>query len=304
MEVSPVTDTSKRIRYTGGRQAGSVLAEFIVVTAAVLLPLAIMLPLLFKYMENRQYVEQAARYAAWERTAYYLNAPSGSKGAPVKGAAEIRHEVDNRILADGQVPIKREQREQDQTEERNPMLYYWQRHSQSMIPLYESRNGGALEEWAEVSVENQKFKGWASSKATAAVERLLTLGNSSGTFNLERKGQFRSEVTLQLAGLDYLPELDNVPIQMRRSNTLVADGWGQNPDGAESAARSLNPVARWGDGALTGALNDVLKVVSFVPLVGSISKLETGKVDIDAVPCINLGENTLDGRRSTPACSR
>lgn len=60
------------VRYSpmAGRQAGSVLAEFLVVSAAVLVPLAILMPLLFKYIENRQYVEQAARYAAWERTAY------------------------------------------------------------------------------------------------------------------------------------------------------------------------------------------------------------------------------------------
>lgn len=91
-----------------GRQAGSVLAEFLVVSAAVLVPLAILMPLLFKYIENRQYVEQAARYAAWERTAYYLSAPSHlPSSAPVKGAAQIQREVDNRILAEGQAPIHR-----------------------------------------------------------------------------------------------------------------------------------------------------------------------------------------------------
>lgn len=283
-----------------GRQAGSVLAEFLVVSAAVLVPLAILMPLLFKYIENRQYVEQAARYAAWERTAYYLSAPSHlPSSAPVKGAAQIQREVDNRILAEGQAPIHREQRQTSHVETLNPNLNYWNRTQQQMAPLYEQNAGGESAQWASVAVTNQGLERRLSDEITDFTSLLMQWGTSG--FYLTNDGQYRSEVTLQLAELDAFPELNAAPMSMSRSNTLIADGWGQGgPESAASAARSLNIVGRWGDGTFSGAINTVTNILSYIPMMGAIGTLEMGKVDVEAVPCINLGQMRSDGS-VTPA---
>lgn len=285
------------------RQAGSVLAEFLVVSAAVLVPLAILMPLLFKYIENRQYVEQAARYAAWERTAYYLSAPSHlPSSAPVKSAAEIQREVDNRILTEGRTPIRREQRQAQHTETLNPNLNYWNRNQQQMAPLYEQKAASEPAQWASVAVTNRKLEGRVSDVLTKFTSAFMGLGTSG--FYLTSDGQYRSEVTVQLAELDFFPELASAPMIMSRSNTLIADGWGQGgPENAASAARSLSLISRWGDGALSGVINTVTSILSVIPMMGAIGTLEMGKVDVDAVPCINLGKMQSDGTvTAAPRC--
>lgn len=285
-----------------GRQIGSVLAEFLVVSAAVLVPVAMLLPLLFKYLENRQYVEQAARYAAWERTAYYVSAPSHLPAStPVKEAADIQREVDNRILADGQAPIRREQRHASHTETLNPNLNYWQRTQQQMAPLYEPNAGGAPGQWASVAVTNQELGEGVAREITKFTTALMVLGASG--FYLTNDGQYRSEVTLQLAELDMLPELGSGPLVMRRANTLVADGWGQTPDSAVSAARSLNIIARWGDGTVKKVTDEAKDLLSYIPMMGAIGNLDLGKIDIEAVPCVNLGKRQSDGSiTAAPQC--
>lgn len=282
------------------RQMGSVLAEFLVVATAVLVPLAILMPLLFKYIENRQYVEQAARYAAWERTAYYLSAPSHlSSTTPVKSAAQIQREVDNRVLAEGQAPIRREQRYTSHTETLNPNLDYWSRTQQQLHPLYEQKKGSEPGQWASVAVTNQALGGRATKAITKFTSSFMGLGTSG--FYLTNDGQYRTEVTLQLAELDAFPELDAASTTMSRSNTLIADGWGQGgPENAASAARSLNVISRWGDGALSGVINTITSILSVIPMLGAIGDLEMGKVDVEAVPCINLGKMRSDGS-VTPA---
>ena len=284
----------------GLNQRGSILAEFLVVASAVLVPLAILMPILFKYIENRQYVEQAARYAAWERTAYYLSAPDHlPSSTPVKGAAAIQREVDNRILADGRAPIRREQRNTDHEEELNPNLTYWDRSNHFMEALYEPESGGGLEQWASVTIDNEGLGGQISEAITRFSTGLIEFGSSG--FYLTNDGQYRSEVSLRLAEVDFFPELDAAPITMSRANTLVADGWTQGgPESAASAARSLNILGKWGDGKLTDVLNLAAGILSYIPLMGAIGDLDLGKVEVDAVPCVNLGQMNSDGT-VTPA---
>lgn len=279
----------------GISQRGSILTEFLVVTSAVLVPLAILMPILFKYIENRQYVEQAARYAAWERTAYYLSAPDHlPSSTPVKGAAAIQREVDNRILADGRAPIRREQRNTDHEEEINPNLTYWDRGNRQMAALYEPDAGGGLEQWANVTIDNQGLDNVLTKAITDFTTGIMQFGSSG--FYLANDGQYRSEVSLRLAELDFFPELDAAPITMSRANTLVADGWTQGgPESAASAARSLNILGKWGDGTLTDVINLAAGVLSYIPLMGAIGDLDLGKVEVDAVPCVNLGQMNSDG---------
>jgi len=60
-------------------QRGTVLMEFVVIVGLVLVPLFIGLTFIGKYIDNAQKIEVAARYSAWERTAWYQNYLSHSK---------------------------------------------------------------------------------------------------------------------------------------------------------------------------------------------------------------------------------
>lgn len=284
-------------RYSTFDQDGSVLSEFIVVSAVVLVPLAILMPILFKYIENRQYVEQASRYAAWEKTAYYhRSAGHHVSNAPVKNETEIRREIDNRIFSDGFSRIHRLQKESDHTEEINPNLTVWNRSSSEATPIFDSvAQDSSTTQWSDVAVVDEGIGGGLSNAFTQFTVALLTVGTPA--VYLEDKGLYTSNVNVDLAAIDYFPELGDVPLYSR-SATLLADGWTQGgPSQAASAARSLNVLGRWGDGTITNVINKVGDVLSIVPLPGfnAIGSLEMGKVEVDAVPCVNLGVLQNDG---------
>ncbi len=63
---------------------GSVLTEFVIVVGFVLLSLILLVPVMYKYIESRQMIEQAARYSVWERVAYFGSAPDGSVDPTLK----------------------------------------------------------------------------------------------------------------------------------------------------------------------------------------------------------------------------
>lgn len=268
-------------------QTGSVLTEFAVVAGFVLVPLALVLPILFKYIENRQYIEQAARYAAWEKTAYRSSD---------KDLSEIKKEIDNRIFSTGTSIITAKQKNADHEEEINPNLTIWDRQGRKSSPIFSSiSQDDSVEQWADVTVANNGVGGQISQAFSGFGARLLDVGNSN--FKLEDKGLYTTEVSVDLKEVPYFEELGDVPI-FERSGTLLADGWSQGgPSGAASAARSMNIVNRWGDGDFSEALNDVINLFSYIPFpgFGSLADLDLNRVEVDAVPCVNLGILQDDG---------
>ena len=73
------------------------MAEFTIAAAFVLIPLFLMIPLLGKFMDMKATTIQAARYAAWERTAWY---GSSAWAVGQKSDLEIQSEVQQRFFAD------------------------------------------------------------------------------------------------------------------------------------------------------------------------------------------------------------
>ena len=85
-------------------QRGAVLMEFVVITGLVLVPLFIGLIFIGKYTDNAQKIEVAARYSAWERTAWYQKLPKSLKKAnkninTEKSATELGFELQNRVFS-------------------------------------------------------------------------------------------------------------------------------------------------------------------------------------------------------------
>ena len=79
-----------------------------------------------KYTDNAQKVEVAARYSAWERTAWYQELPSSLQEAnsnidTEKSAEEIGFELQNRVFSNKNSAIYLAQKTDSITEEVDPM---------------------------------------------------------------------------------------------------------------------------------------------------------------------------------------
>jgi len=75
------------------------MTEFTIAAAFVLVPLFLMLPLLGKFMDMKASSIQAARYAAWERTAWYGNSDWAVVGQN-KLDSTIQNEVQTLFFTD------------------------------------------------------------------------------------------------------------------------------------------------------------------------------------------------------------
>lgn len=81
------------------QQYGQAMTEFNIVAAFVLVPVFILIPLVGKYIDIKHASVQSARYMAWERTVWYeQNTAPRDSAPPVKSAAIVRNETQNRIF--------------------------------------------------------------------------------------------------------------------------------------------------------------------------------------------------------------
>ena len=94
------------------KQRGQAMTEFVISATYVLVPLFIAVPLLAKYIDIKQASVQAARYEAWEYTAWYEDATthdhdildnfeSGVPGylTPEKALTDVRNESRARFMS-------------------------------------------------------------------------------------------------------------------------------------------------------------------------------------------------------------
>lgn len=100
--------TSAGLRRTGTRtrtrvQHGAALVEFVVIAIFVLVPMYLAVQAIAKLADVRSAAQNAARYAAWERTVWFEDAgsPYAQKNKPnQKSAAAIRQEALVRVFND------------------------------------------------------------------------------------------------------------------------------------------------------------------------------------------------------------
>jgi len=98
-------------------QTGQAMTEFVITATFLLVPLFLILPLLAKYIEIQQYSVEAARYEAWEYTAWFRKTSDMSenfnKGAylipgltsATKSELEIKTESRQRFFSDTKLAI-------------------------------------------------------------------------------------------------------------------------------------------------------------------------------------------------------
>lgn len=133
------------------RQSGQAMTEFQICAAYVLIPLFLMVPLLAKYIDIKHATISAARYQAWEYTAWYNAADDHdivtnftAANVPYKTPATTAKETERRFFSgiregDNALPIRSSDSAGWDSLDRNPL---WTGHDGK--PLYNPANISTL----------------------------------------------------------------------------------------------------------------------------------------------------------------
>ncbi len=116
------------------KQSGQAMTEFTVALAA-LVPILLLFPMMGKYTDIKHASIQAARYEAWEYTAWYADngdRPQGyTKYQPVKSLRDTNREARKRFMSNTSLGLAANDREGWDAANRNPL---WMSHNS--LPLY------------------------------------------------------------------------------------------------------------------------------------------------------------------------
>lgn len=267
---------------------GAVVAEFIVITSLVLLPLTIGMMYLGKTVENKQKMEMAARYSGWERTVWYQKRPDslsdvdkGKKINTVKSEEQIAHEIENRIFSIKDTPIYIAQNTKEVNEIVDPMTEsIWMSDQLKPESIY--------------NIEKDKFinttlaqKDKAYGVSVGALGFVFDLLSSVSSLDLNLSGAYTSEVNMSLKKPKFLDEVLKEDIVFTKNHTILADGWN-----AAGPAHVTNMV----EGTVLlklldfGALDTVRKILAIVPISKELGPnyLEFAHVEVEAVPSVRL----------------
>lgn len=265
---------------------GSVMAEFIVIVGFVLLPLAIGIMFIGKYIDNKQKMELANRYNGWERTVWYQQLPPSLEEVgnvdTKKSANEIGFEVQNRIFSHKDSGIYLAQKTQSVIELPDPMSEsFWVDGSNNAISIYQKTD----EIFVTVS---ESSEGEMYGYTAGIMSTFLNVINAlSGSFDVDLAGAITSNVSVTLLKPEFLSDVLAGDISVNKSYTILAEGW--NAAGAEHAKlRSQGLVLS--SMLDIGALNTVRNFLSIFPMAKEIKSdsLIFGHVVVDAVPEIRL----------------
>tara|TARA_R110000850_G_scaffold80265_28_gene172594 strand:- start:9873 stop:10706 length:834 start_codon:yes stop_codon:yes gene_type:complete len=257
---------------------------------------------MYKYIENRQMVEQAARYSVWERVAYFGSAPGGSvDDAPEKSDETIALEIEGRILSHSKSRITTKSDSGQNSEPLNPVLRVRTGIDGELTPIYEEAeedNEGQSAMYVSVSTAEHGLAGFGSLQS--AFGKVLDLSDG---FNPNLKGVYESSVSVSLKYLEWFEDSfaegfsADEALSMSRTNALMTEGWSVGgPTHAKSTVGGLVPTTLFDE---IGA-ESLFSVFSKLPLVKEVSFLNFGKVEPDAVPCARLGEVYNDTELRTP----
>ena len=212
------------------------MTEFTIAAAFVLVPLFLMLPLLGKFMDMKASSIQAARYAAWERTAWYGNSDWAVVGQN-KLDSTIQNEVQTLFFTDKAL---------------------WHDHAGESIL---SGNSTSLLPGQTPGTMNTILGG-----VTTAVN---TIGKIVGTnFKVDMNSLYTSTVTLQAAKTDAVGrawgDANLTAPTFTMKQVLVTNGWSANgPAFVESQTKALAPLSLGQRSPIKGVLETLQTVAGF-----------------------------------------
>lgn len=259
-------------------QSGQALAEFLVVTGFVLVPMALGSVYLMKIGNTQHEMQEAARYAAWERIVW----SAGGNGPHQKVNNVVLNETVSRVLGEPDRPIDSREDGRAVTpgnRQLDPMLSI-NVGAGTRRPIFKEESG-ALHRF---SFSDAKA---ASGGVAGALGKVVAFG-----LDLNEKGLQTSTISWKH---DWIPALDFgwQPISSSTTNTLLTESWN-----AGSPARIKDSL----DGIVATSLVSNLGIASALSTLSGLArfkdfrKLELGKIDVDRVPCHRLAK--ARGRQS------
>lgn len=281
----------------GGRQSGQALTEFVVVGLFLLVPLFLIIPVVAKLISQKQDVEVAARYSAWERTVWYRDNPPDhldgySGNVPFKSDATVAREIDARIFAQDTQPIVSDT---SVDYELDPFSRQPNGNLESLVKESTPAGSGPAAYAMQASSESEPpgFVGIFDTVfgAAAAFTR----------FKLNTEGLFDARVSINLIDLTDIFGLDGVSLgnlSLSSHNVLFAESW--SAAGTEQAKYVISGLLpqQYLD---NDYVDDLQTLTAALPIAKELDAdcLDIGHVDLEQVPLHRLGP-VLGKRGSGP----
>lgn len=253
---------------------GQALTEFLVL-ALVLIPLALLIPIIAKYQDIACAVQMASRYVAFE--AMTRNDAQSTWKTP----AQLAGEVQRRFFSNSDAPIKTGDVAGNFLAHQN--LFWRGPSGTSLIADFGN----------DVSVGfgagNRPTQGEAYDTATDGVP--FNPANTADHLGLSAKGLYTGNVSVRLAnlpaGLTAYEPFDKINLSIGRHTSILVDGWSaKDPSQVESRINSPVLVPSSTLVAVAPAVDTAITAVE----VGQIGSPHLGKLDFwrDVVPSDRL----------------
>ena len=234
-------------------QRGQATTEFAVLALA-LVPIAIAVPLIGKYIDVNQAAEQSSRYVAFEAAARNTN-------SSWKSDAELGVEVRRRFFSNSDAPVKTNDVAGDFAAHRNPL---WTDHTgKALLQKFET----------DVTVQSHK-EGYNAIAATAPYRSELKLSNDNF---------YTGNVTVKMADITGFAPFDKIGLSTTRKTVLLADAWTAK-DNAQVRGKIEKSFLMYP----IGPLKSVIDPIGMLPTLVYDPALKVSAFDWDIVPCDRL----------------
>ncbi|GAA3968864.1 hypothetical protein [Allohahella marinimesophila] len=279
--------------------SGQALTEMLIVSSFVFVPMMLALPLLAKYLDSRHKVEQAAKYAVWERTVWSeTNSPFAQHNA-VRSDAQLLSRADRHIFAHEVMPIGDTAPGADNSASQGPGAE-GRSFMQFIPPSSGSAQAGVTETSAgQVSLllpagdqkERQlhsltRVNGSLGGVGAAAIDLLGDIFEKTD-FKLDTNGYVKYRTHVNLRPLPWHRGMDSTGLPEAGltyggSLGMLTNGW-QAAGPAEQSGQlaQLNPTGKLGDSDFVPKL---LEVASWTPWTEEFRELKLGQSNIDTLP--------------------
>lgn len=270
-------------------QRGQGMAEFAVAASFFLVPLIIGITWLARVESSRQHLNQAARYAAWERTVWYR---SGSDYI-IKNDASVAREISKRVYAPASNALDTNNDRQavnTSSDKIDPFLYTVDYSQGNTLPMFKATG----------SQQSRAGVAYASSAESNAIARVL---NGAGrVLQLQSDGIATSTVS---ADLEVIPSLANPGVlpaafTSQAKNALLGGAW--NANGTQGEAKAVKRTV------LASYVNSIPGFSILQSMVGLLfpefNSLDLGHVDPEKMACQRVTgfSGSRDPNTNTPNC--
>lgn len=292
------------------------MVEMAIVSAAILVPLLLLIPLLGKQVDIKHSTIQAARYEAWEYTVWYSGSGEQPDGfhspasQPVKTTTATQREARQRFFSDPNLPITNSDSSGWNTNQRNPL---WQTH------VGQSLYSGAVGDDSHIAANQWTpdptgiFTGILGALDTvfellADIASFLSIDVGFTAINV--KGFFHTKVAVDTQPVQgFITDTPLFPgTTVNAQAGVLADGWnaGGRPH-AEFQIGGIVPTKILGEILEKSPFQEVMSVIGlfapelrpcdpWIPLYnGDAGSLWLGYIDFDSVHPDRLTGDDSDG---------